>query len=134
MTELPHLRQIVSIWSDRERPYGPARWYVAASFSLRNDPHEHPTMSCRCPPLAFGCLALVVALAASAPPAAFAQQPDFRALRQTPAPSKPQPSPVRPREKTSCAEFGTGFVRAPGSDTCVRAGGAIDIGVGATRR
>lgn len=37
---------------------------------------------------------------------------------------------VRPRQPSSCSEFGPGFVRAPGSDTCVRVGGGVDVGVG----
>ncbi|MBI5261688.1 MAG: hypothetical protein HY852_07710 [Bradyrhizobium sp.] len=31
----------------------------------------------------------------------------------------------------SCAAFGPGFVKVDGSDTCVKIGGAIGIGVGA---
>lgn len=31
----------------------------------------------------------------------------------------------------SCFEFGTGFVRMPGSDSCVRFGGGVGLGVGA---
>ncbi len=34
------------------------------------------------------------------------------------------------RSVKSCAEFGAGFVRVEGSDTCVRLGGSIGIGVG----
>lgn len=36
---------------------------------------------------------------------------------------RPAPNP--------CAEFGPGFMRAPGSDTCIMFGGGIGIGVGA---
>lgn len=86
-------------------------------------------MSCRRPPFAPGLLAGTIALMACAAPAAVAQQPDFRALRQTPAPSKQQPSPVRPRPKTSCAEFGAGFVRMEGTGTCVHLGGATQVDV-----
>jgi hypothetical protein len=39
---------------------------------------------------------------------------------------------AKPRQATSCSQFGAGFVRAPGSDTCVHIGGGIDVGVGAS--
>ncbi|MBN8969401.1 MAG: hypothetical protein J0G95_13200 [Rhizobiales bacterium] len=39
----------------------------------------------------------------------------------------------RPAAGNPCAQFGAGFVVAPGSDTCVRIGGGIDIGVGGSR-
>lgn len=67
--------------------------------------------------------------------AAQAQQPDSKKLRPRakPAPShqaaKPQPV-ARPRP-SPCAEFGPGFVRMPGSDSCIRFGGGVGIGVGA---
>lgn len=32
----------------------------------------------------------------------------------------------------SCAAFGPGFVKVDGSDTCVKVGGAIGIGAGAS--
>lgn len=86
-------------------------------------------MHCRRPPLASGLLAWAIALAACAPPAAFAEQPDLRALRQIPAPSQQQPSPARPRPKTSCAEYGAGFVRVESTGTCMRIGGGVDIDV-----
>lgn len=43
------------------------------------------------------------------------------------------PKPVqatRARQPVSCAQFGAGFVRMAGSDTCIQIGGAIDIGGG----
>jgi hypothetical protein len=39
----------------------------------------------------------------------------------------------RPAAGNPCAQFGAGFVMAPGSDTCVRIGGGIDVGVGVSR-
>lgn len=54
---------------------------------------------------------------------------DGKASRQrTTAPA--QKPVARPHQATSCAQFGAGFVRAPGSDTCVRIGGGIGVGVG----
>jgi hypothetical protein len=46
------------------------------------------------------------------------------------------PSKLAPRTSTSsanpCAAFGPGFIRVAGSDTCVKIGGSIDVGVGAS--
>jgi hypothetical protein len=33
----------------------------------------------------------------------------------------------------SCAAYGPGFVKLEGSDTCVKVGGAINVGVGTSR-
>ncbi len=58
-----------------------------------------------------------------------ARKPDLTTPRQradTPRPKKI----ARPRS-TSCSEFGTGFFRLPGSDSCVRFGGGVGMGVGA---
>jgi hypothetical protein len=74
-------------------------------------------------------LAWTIALATCAPPAVSAQQFDSRVLRQAPAPSKQQAAPVRPRPKTSCAEYGAGFVRVESTGTCMRIGGGVDIDV-----
>ncbi len=75
----------------------------------------------------------VTALSVALTSAASAQQRDSTVKRQRPytTPSqqiaKPQ-SVVRPRA-TSCAEFGAGFIRMPGSDSCIRFGGSVGIGV-----
>ncbi len=53
---------------------------------------------------------------------------DSKGARQRTTPT--QKPIARPHQATSCAQFGAGFVRAPGSDTCVRIGGGIDVGVG----
>lgn len=46
----------------------------------------------------------------------------------------PSDQPIaKPRQATSCSQFGAGFVRAPGSDSCVRLGGGVDVGVGGSR-
>lgn len=54
------------------------------------------------------------------------------------APDKPAPSDkVLPLKGTgsgnSCAAFGPGFVKVEGSDTCVKIGGGISIGVSGGR-
>ncbi len=43
------------------------------------------------------------------------------------------PKPVqatRARQPVSCGQFGPGFVRMAGSDTCISVGGAVDVGIG----
>lgn len=67
--------------------------------------------------------------------AAHAQQMDSKTPQQRPQAAKPdrtgaQKPLARPRTTTSCSEFGAGFVRMPGSDSCVRFGGSVGIGVG----
>lgn len=57
---------------------------------------------------------------------------DNRAPRQR-ATTSPDRSIAKPRQATPCAQFGAGFVRVPGSDSCVRLGGGIDVGVGTSR-
>ncbi|RIK98550.1 MAG: hypothetical protein DCC74_04425 [Proteobacteria bacterium] len=48
------------------------------------------------------------------------------AARQAPSAHLAKPKPA----VRSCAEFGAGFVRLEGSDTCVRIGGYLDVGTG----
>lgn len=40
-------------------------------------------------------------------------------------------APRRAARPQSCGEFGAGFVRMPGSDSCIRFGGGVGLGVGA---
>jgi hypothetical protein len=55
---------------------------------------------------------------------------DGKAMRQrTTMPT--QKSITRPRREISCAQYGAGFVRGPGSDNCVRFNGGVGMGVGA---
>jgi hypothetical protein len=37
------------------------------------------------------------------------------------------------RSANSCAEYGAGFVKIEGSNTCVKIGGAVSIGTGVSR-
>ncbi|MCA6107867.1 porin [Bradyrhizobium cenepequi] len=47
------------------------------------------------------------------------------------APASTKPLPLKGAARThSCAEYGAGFVRIEGSDTCIKIGGAIGIGGG----
>ena len=50
-------------------------------------------------------------------------------------PGKPAKSlPLRPAKAANpCAEYGPGFVRIEGSSTCIKIGGSIGVGVGASR-
>ncbi len=47
-------------------------------------------------------------------------------------PNAPRKIPEKPlsRAPKPCAEYGAGFVKLEGSDTCVRIGGSISIGAG----
>jgi hypothetical protein len=72
----------------------------------------------------------VMVLSAAAP--ALAEQP----LTQKPA--KPavsaQQLPLkRAGSRNSCAAYGPDFVKVEGSETCVKVGGAVSIGVGGSR-
>lgn len=65
--------------------------------------------------------------------AAQAQQAEpkkHRSRPETQTQSQPLKRTARP-QSTSCSEFGAGFVRMPGSDSCIRFGGGVGIGVGA---
>lgn len=52
------------------------------------------------------------------------------AVRSQPGQNHGRAATKSPGAAKSCAEFGPGFVRAEGSDTCIRIGGSIGIGVG----
>lgn len=62
---------------------------------------------------------------ASAEPSG-ARKPDKSATSDMLLPVK------RPAVANSCAAYGAGFVKLEGTDTCVKIGGAVSIGVGAT--
>lgn len=73
--------------------------------------------------------ALITLTALAAPYSLSAQQttpkkPRLKNLHATEPAAKPRtPS----RSTSSCAEFGAGFMRLPGSDTCVRIGGSVSV-------
>ena len=63
--------------------------------------------------------------------AAAAEQP--RAPKSDRAATSGKVLPLKGATSTkSCAEYGAGFVRVEGSDTCVKVGGAVSVGVGTT--
>lgn len=41
------------------------------------------------------------------------------------------PAPRKAARPQACSEFGAGFVRMPGSNSCIRFGGGVGMGVGA---
>ncbi|ABE40156.1 porin [Rhodopseudomonas pseudopalustris] len=50
-------------------------------------------------------------------------------------PTKPLPAPAPKQAKGNpCAAFGAGFAQVEGSSTCVRIGGALEVGVGGSSR
>jgi len=86
-------------------------------------------------------LALVLAISGAASAATADQIRPDRTSKSGVAPghtarsatSSERASPKKPAAGNPCAQFGAGFVVAPGSDTCVRIGGGIDVGVGGSR-
>ena len=79
-------------------------------------------------------IALLVLLLASIPHA-HAQSWDAKALNR-----KPEVPAAKPKDRAggmkACPEYGAGFYRLDGSDTCVRIGGGVgaDIGTSGVRR
>ncbi len=63
------------------------------------------------------------------PAIAFAEQPSRPKSGKATASAKSLPLKRAARGDT-CAEYGAGFVKVEGSDTCIKIGGAIGIGGG----
>lgn len=83
------------------------------------------------PPLAATALLLSLAI----PSLAQAQALDAKKLREPlRAPRAAQPAGAGGMK--ACPEYGAGFYRMAGSDTCIRVGGSVDVGIGmsGTRR
>lgn len=77
---------------------------------------------------------LIVVFGVVATPMALAQ-PDGSSRRPGAAAGKTIEKPLaQTRTPTSCAAFGPGFVKVEGSDTCVRIGGSVSVGVGTRAR
>jgi Porin subfamily len=68
-------------------------------------------------------------LIAALPALALAQQPSLLKPVKTPASDKLLPLKGTARNN-SCAEYGAGFNKVEGTDTCVKAGGYVSVGVG----
>ena len=67
-----------------------------------------------------------VVLASSAAPA---EQPRLQKSDKA-APSGKVLPLKRPSSANACAEYGAGFVRIEGTNTCMKIGGAVSIGAG----
>lgn len=77
-------------------------------------------------------LAIAVLAALTASLQGAAAQFDGKGHRmKEPAPTT-KPSDRKPA-MTPCSEYGAGFYRLDGSDTCVKIGGSVDVGVGGRR-
>ena len=73
-------------------------------------------------------ITVVVTLPASI---AAAEQPGRQKL--DPTPSQEKVLPLKRDAGSSCAAYGPGFVKVEGSGTCVKVGGSVQIGAGASR-
>jgi hypothetical protein len=59
-----------------------------------------------------------------------AQSSDAKALSKKPEPPVARPKKERTGGMKACPEYGAGFYRVEGSDTCIRIGGGIGSDVG----
>lgn len=51
-----------------------------------------------------------------------------------PQKKKTPPPPPRPATSNTCAQYGDGFVLLPGTNTCVKAGGSLQVDIGRSSR
>ena len=72
---------------------------------------------------------LIIIIVATWPAFALAQQLSLPKPAKTPTSDKVLPLKGAARGN-SCAEYGPGFAKADGTDTCVKVGGYLSIGVG----
>jgi hypothetical protein len=70
---------------------------------------------------------LLVMIALALPSVAAADQ--LRLQKPDKAASSDKPSPLK-RSSNACAEYGAGFVKIEGTNTCMKLGGAIGVGAG----
>jgi hypothetical protein len=73
---------------------------------------------------------LLLIVVAGWPAFALAQQTGYQKASKAPTSGKLLPLKGATRTN-SCAEFGAGFVKVEGSDTCVKVGGYVSSGAGA---
>jgi Porin subfamily len=71
----------------------------------------------------------LILICALLPAIALAEQPRRQKSGKATVSAKSFP-PKRAARPDACAAYGAGFVRIEGSDTCIKLGGAIDIGGG----
>jgi hypothetical protein len=72
---------------------------------------------------------LLIIIIAGSPAFALAQQTGYQRADKAATTGKLLPLKGAARSN-SCAEFGAGFVKVEGSDTCVKVGGYVSIGAG----
>ena len=78
---------------------------------------------------------ILLAIAAATLPVAIAAAEQPNRQRPDPAPTRERLLPVK-RDAgagNSCAAYGPGFVKIEGTGTCVRVGGAVEIGASGSR-
>ena len=77
--------------------------------------------------------ATTLALSLAIPSLAQAQTNDPKRMKE---PAKPSRTAEPVSGMKACPEYGAGFYKMAGSDTCIRIGGSVDVGVGmsGTRR
>ena len=78
-------------------------------------------------------LLLLIVVTALLPPSAAAAEPLRQPKSDTSIASGRQLPLKGARSDDSCAAYGAGFVRVDGTQTCVKIGGAVSIGVGGSR-
>lgn len=78
--------------------------------------HVLRTMSC--------LLAVTICATMTSASAAQEKRPGISKTRQR----SHVPAPRKAAGPRSCSEFGAGFVRMPGSDSCIRFGGGVGMG------
>ncbi len=61
--------------------------------------------------------------------AAAAEQPRIQKPGKAATSDKPLP-PKRSNSANACAEYGAGFVKIEGTNTCMKIGGAVSVGAG----
>jgi len=69
-------------------------------------------------------------LIALAPPMATVSAEPARSLKFDPQGAAKSLPAKPPKMDRSCAAYGAGFVRVEGTDTCVKVGGSVGVGVG----
>lgn len=85
-------------------------------------------------PLKAAALVLLAAMIAMPSPVLAQSKPQSKTLDFKPLNDRrAAPSKNEKTRRTACSEYGAGFYRMEGSDTCVRIGGGIDVTVSSGR-
>ena len=75
---------------------------------------------------------ILLAIIVLTPLTALSQAEPLRLDQAEKAATSAKPLPTRPglMSRSGCATFGAGFLKVDGTDTCVKIGGAVSVGVG----